>query len=127
MIIGARSSLWRPFLVKPPRLRDRCIAHSSLRCFIRVSKLRIQQHCGISVLKTRVNRLRELHYRPFIGLKGSQSRGLYYGVCSEQQPSNQRDFLDLFRQFLVVTPALRFFSQLTVRCSQSRISSFVLS
>ena len=118
MIIGARSS----FAHSSSNLPIPRIVHSSPCCFILVSKLRILQHCGVSDHKTRVHHLRELRYPPLIGLKGSQPRGLYYGVCSEQHPSNRREFRDHFRQFLVVTSTLRFFSQFMVRCGQSRNS-----
>ena len=117
-----RQIQFRPFLVRSSRLRSRCIVHSSPRFFICVGKLRVLQHSGVSAHEARVHHLGKFCYPPFISFKGSQPRGLYYGVCSDQHPSNQREFRDIFWQFLLVTPAFRFFSQFVICCSQSRSS-----
>ena len=65
------------------------------RSLIRISKLRILQHRSVSAHEARVHHLRKLRYPPFISFKGSQPRCLYYGVCSEQHPSNQGELRDV--------------------------------
>ena len=65
-----------------------CTAQSSPRRLIHISEPRKLQHSSVSAYKARVNRIRGFRHPPFVGFKSFQTRSQYYGVCSEQQPTD---------------------------------------
>ena len=92
-------------------------AWESRRCLFAFSSLDpcMQMVCTatrrhFSPYKVWIHRSHEISYSPFIGFECSQPSSLYYGDCSEQHPSYQREFRDCLWQLLVIAPVLRLFS-----------------
>ena len=77
---------------KSSRFWSGCVGDSPPRQFIRVRKLQVSHYGSVPAQEARVHRLGELRHPPLICFKGSQSGSLYYGVCSEQHPSDQGEF-----------------------------------